>query len=67
MDYEERLFETSLRPADEPARQKPAATIACPVCLAHTARICAMRLQHGQCTVTYRCVECGHVEDWLLP
>lgn len=52
---------------DERSRQKPSAIIGCSVCLAENARICAVRLQHGQCTVSYRCLECGHVEDRVLP
>jgi hypothetical protein len=67
MDYAERLSGTSERPGDGRRAQKPAAIIGCPVCVTDIARISAVRVQHGQCTVTYRCVESGHVEDWLLP
>ena len=45
---------------------KPAAVICCSVCLADTAQICAVRLHDGQCTVTYRCTDCGRFEDQPL-
>jgi hypothetical protein len=67
MSEGERLFAGPDRARDEQVRQKPEATIGCAVCAANRARICGVRLQNGQCTVTYRCGECGHTEARLLP
>jgi hypothetical protein len=66
MDCAERLSGRPDHLHDERARQKPEAMISCSVC-ADTARIYAVRVQHGQCTMTYRCIDCGHSEDRILP
>jgi hypothetical protein len=67
MDELERVSRIPDGRGEERALQKPSATIGCSVCLAENARVCAVRLQHGQCTVSYRCSDCGHVEDRVLP
>jgi hypothetical protein len=76
MDHGERLSGTpERRPGisgddrriDPSGPQKPQSVIRCSVCLADTARICGVRLHDGQCTVTYRCTDCGRFEDRVLP
>jgi hypothetical protein len=56
--------------SDNLVRSNPhrlAAAIECQVCQTETARLCAIRLRDGLCTVTYRCTSCMHVEDLFIP
>jgi hypothetical protein len=66
LDPERRLTVSGGGRLDSSGPQRPSAFIVCPVCRTHSARLCAVRLQHGVCTVTYQCTNCGCFDDRLL-